>query len=226
MTSATDILEQLEAKADPEKLAGMTRFGMAIEQRLGVSVPEMRRIAKANGRDHELAIKLWKTGIAEARIVASMVAVPEKLTERTMDAWVKDFNSWDVCDQACLNLFSRTPLAHRKVIEWSGREEEYVKRAAFSLLACLAVHDKRATDKAFIAYLPVIERGATDERNFVKKAVNWALRQIGKRNRALNAAAIEAAKQIRHLDSKAARWVAADALRELEGERAQKRPPS
>ena len=223
MASIADILDRLKAKANPDNLEGMARFGMAVEKRLGVSVPEMRRIAKETGQDHKLAVKLWKTSLAEARIVASMIAVPEELTETDMEAWVKDINSWDVCDQVCMNLFEKTPLARQKIIEWSDREEEFVKRAAFALIACLAWHDKQATDKEFIEFLPVIKRGASDERNFVKKAVNWALRDIGKRNSRLNKAAIKTAKEIQRLDSKAARWIAADALRELEGEEAQKR---
>lgn len=223
MASTADILDQLKAKANPDNLEGMARFGMAVEKRLGVAVPEMRRIAKETGKDYKLAVKLWKTGIAEARIVASMIAVPEALTEQDMNSWVKDINSWDVCDQVCMNLFEKTPLARQRIIEWSERDEEFVKRAAFALLACLAWHDKKATDEEFIEFLPVIKLGATDERNFVKKAVNWALRNIGKRNCKLNQAAIQTAKEIQRLDSKAARWIAADALRELEGEGTQRR---
>lgn len=216
MASTRDILEQLNAKANPKNLEGMARFGMATEQRLGVAVPELRRIAKNTGQDHELALELWKTGIAEARIVASMIAVPEAMTGRDMEAWVQDLNSWDVCDQVCMNLFEKTPFARDKILEWAEREREFVRRAAFALIACLAWHDKQATDDEFIAFLPVIKRGATDERNFVKKAVNWSLRAIGKRNRKLNKAAIKTAREIQRLDSKAARWVSADALRELE----------
>ena len=223
MASTTDILNQLKAKAYPDNLEGMARFGMAVEKRLGVSVPEMRRIAKETGKDHNLAVRLWKTGVAEARIVASMIADPAELTGKDMDDWVKDFNSWDVCDQVCMNLFEKTSLAGQKIIEWSAREEEFVRRAAFALLACLAWHDKQAADQKFIEFLPVIARGATDERNFVKKAVNWALRNIGKRNPRLNRAAIKTAREIQRLDSKAARWIAADAIRELEGEGTQRR---
>jgi len=223
MASTADILNQLKAKANSDNLEGMARFGMTVEKRLGVSVPEMRRIAKETGKDHNLAVRLWKTGVAEARIVASMIADPAELTGKDMDDWVKDFNSWDVCDQVCMNLFEKTSLAGQKIIEWSGREEEFVKRAAFALLACLAWHDKQAADQKFIEFLPVITRGATDERNFVKKAVNWALRNIGKRNPRLNKAAIRTAREIQRLDSKAARWIAADAIRELEGEGTQKR---
>jgi 3-methyladenine DNA glycosylase AlkD len=220
---ASDILDQLNTLADPANVQGMAHFAMSVDRRLGVPVPEMRRIAKAAGKDHAAALELWATGIAEARIVASMIAVPAQLTEEQTEAWVQDFDSWDVCDQVCMNLFEKSPLARRKIDEWSSREEEFVKRAAFALLACLAWHDKRATDEELIAFLSVIERGATDERNFVKKAVNWALRTIGKRNRRLNQAAIETAREIQGLDSKAARWIAADALRELESEKIQQR---
>jgi len=196
-----------------------------VNERLGVPVPEMRRIAKAAGKDHAAALQLWDTGIAEARIVASMVAVPAQLTEEQMDAWVKDFDSWDVCDQVCMNLFEKSPLARRKIVEWASREEEFVKRASFALLACVAWHDRRATDEELIAFLPLVAQAASDERNFVKKAVNWALRTIGKRDRALNRAAIQAAREIQRLDSRAARWIAADALRELESAKVQERLP-
>lgn len=223
MASAADILKQLEAKASPTNLDGMARFGMTGEKRLGVSVPDMRRIAKDTGKDHKLAAKLWKTGIAEAKIVASMIAVPEEMSAKDMDAWVLGFDSWDVCDQVCMNLFEKTPFAQQKISEWSNRQEEFVKRAAFALIACLAWHDKQAADQDFIQFLQIIKRGATDERNFVKKAVNWALRNIGKRNARLNQAAIKTAKELQRSDSKVARWIAADAIRELEGVGVQKR---
>jgi 3-methyladenine DNA glycosylase AlkD len=201
----------------------MAKYGMTVEQRLGVSVPDMRKLAKEIGRDNKLALDLWRTGIAEARIVAGMVGDPAKLTEEQMEDWVKDINSWDVCDQVCDNLFEKNQLAWKKIIDWSEREEEFVKRTAFSLIACLSWHDKKASDEKFIELLPVIIRGATDERNFVKKAVNWALRNIGKRNLNLNRAAINTAKEIQRLDSKAARWIAADAIRELESDAIQSR---
>ena len=223
MASVKDVLDKLQSKAQPEQLKGMAKYGMTVEQRLGVSVPDMRKLAKEIGRDHKLALDLWRTGIAEARIVAAMVGDPAKLTEEQMEDWVKGINSWDVCDQVCMNLFEKNQLAWKKIVDWSEREEEFVKRTAFSLIACLAWHDKKASDEKFIELLSVIIRGATDERNFVKKAVNWALRNIGKRNLNLNEAAINAAKEIKRLDSKAARWVAADAIRELESESIQKR---
>jgi 3-methyladenine DNA glycosylase AlkD len=223
MASVEDVLERLNKKARPDQLEGMARYGIAVEKRLGVSVPDLRKLAKELGQDHELALKLWKTGIAEAKIIAAMIDDPQKLTEEQMEDWVKDINSWDICDQVCMNFFEKTPLAWKKINDWSNREEEFVKRTAFSLIACLAWHDKKAEDEKLIELFPVIIRGATDERNFVKKAVNWALRNIGKRNQNLNKAAIKVAKEIRQLDSRAARWIANDAIKELESEAVQRR---
>lgn len=216
MLTVDEAVERIRAMARPDQVAGMARFGIGGEGRLGLAVPDMRKLAKEIGRDHKLALALWKTGIPDARIVAGMIAEPDKLTARQMDAWVKGFDSWDVCDQVCMNLFDKSPLAWDKVIEWSARDEEFVKRAAYALIACLAWHDKREGDGRFLALLPVIVRGATDERTYVRKAVNWALRQLGKRNQRLRRAAIKTAKEIGRLSSKAARWIAADALRELE----------
>jgi 3-methyladenine DNA glycosylase AlkD len=223
MVSATDVLNRLRCKARPEQLEGMARFGMTTKRRLGVSVPDMRKLAKEIGRDHRLALDLWRIGVAEARILAGMIDDPAELTEEQMEEWVQDIDSWDVCDQVCMNLFEKSPSVWKKVIDWSEREEEFVKRTAFSLIACLAWHDKKAGDERFIELLPLVVRGATDERNFVKKAVNWALRGIGKRNLNLNRAAIDTAEQIRRLDSRAARWIASDAIRELESEAVQNR---
>ena len=223
MASAEDILKELKAKADPENVEGMARYGISTVGRLGVKVPDMRKIAKEAGKDHALALELWKTGIPDAQIVAALVGEPEKLTDAQMEDWVRDFNSWDVCDQVCMNLFYKSPLAIKKIHDWSRREEEFVKRAAYALIACLAWHDKEAEDETFIKLFPVIKRGATDERNYVKKSVNWALRHIGKRNSPLNRAAIDIAEEIKHMDSKAARWIASDALRELKSENVQKR---
>jgi 3-methyladenine DNA glycosylase AlkD len=223
MATAENILKKLKAKSRPDQLEGMARFGMSAERRMGVKVPDMRKIAKEAGKDHALALELWKTGIPEAQIVAALVGEPEKLTEVQMEDWVKDFNSWDVCDQVCMNLFDKSPLAIKKIHDWSKREEEFVKRAAYVLVACVAWHDKEAGDEMFIRLFPVIKQGATDERNFVKKSVNWALRHIGKRNRNLNKAAIKIAEEIKEMDSKAARWIASDALRELKSENVQRR---
>ncbi len=223
MKDLKQVLQELKRRGNPANVEGMARFGMTPDQRLGVSVPEMRKIARQVGKNHSLALTLWKTGIPEARIVAGMVADPHKLTEAEMDDWVTDFNSWDVCDQVCMNLFDKSPLAWKKVRDWANREEEFVKRAAFALLACLAWHDKNAEDSSFTGYFSIIREASTDERNFVKKAVNWALRHIGKRNRRLNQAAIQLAREIQDIDSKAARWIARDAIRELESEAAQNR---
>jgi 3-methyladenine DNA glycosylase AlkD len=216
-------LALLQQDARPAELAGMARYGINIEQRLGLSLPAMRRIAKTLGHDHALALALWDTGIPDARIVAGMVAEPAKLTSKQMDAWARDFSSWDVCDQVCGSVFLASPLAWRKVAVWAARREEFVRRAAFALLATLAVHDKEADDQRFLDALPLIEAAAADERNYVKKAVNWALRNIGKRNPALNAAAIAAARRIQQQGTKSARWIAADALRELSSEEVQLR---
>ncbi len=218
-----DVLARLRALADPKHAAGMAAFGIRADRALGISVPALRRLARQIGRDHALAEQLWSSGIHEARVLASMVADPRQVTDEQMERWAADFDSWDVCDACSCDLFDKTPFAYRKAAQWSAREEEFVKRAAFALMAGLAVHDKKAPDEPFLDFLPLIVRESTDDRNFVRKAVNWALRQIGKRNPALNLAAIAAAEEIRGADSKAARWIAADALRELRSEAVQRR---
>jgi 3-methyladenine DNA glycosylase AlkD len=223
MISVDEVLRRLKVEARPENLAGMARYGIVVENRLGVSIPELRKLAKKIGKNHNLALELWKTGISDAMILASLIAEPEKLTEEQMEEWVNDFNSWDVCDQVCNNLFNSHPLVWKKILDWSKREEVFVKRATFALLSSLAVHDKEAPDERFIDFLQVIKREAVDNRNFVKKAVNWALRNIGKRNLNLNRAAIKVAREIRQIDSKASRWIASNALRELESGAVQKR---
>jgi 3-methyladenine DNA glycosylase AlkD len=222
-TTVESIINSLNALGKPGDLPGMSSFGMNTENRIGVRIPVLRKMAKELGMDHDLALELWTTGIAEARILAALTADPHQLTGARMEAWVSDFNSWDVCDQVCMNLFDRTPLAWIKVREWADRDEEFVRRAAFALIACLAWHDKKAKDEDFIALLPLIKQAAGDERNFVKKAVNWALRHIGKRNPSLNKAALDLAREIREYGSKSARWIASDAIRELESEKVQTR---
>jgi len=217
------ILAELKARANPKNVEGMARYGINPHNVLGVSVPFLRGIARREGRDHEAAQQLWASGIHEARIVAALIDKPDEVTEEQMERWVLDFDSWGVCDQCCSNLFDRTPLAYRKAGEWSERNEEYVKRAGFVLMAALAVHDKKASDEEFLGFLPIIQRESSDERNFVKKAVNWALRQVGKRNARLNAEAVRVARSIQATDSKSARWIAADALRELTSEAVQNR---
>jgi 3-methyladenine DNA glycosylase AlkD len=223
MATADEILAKLVAKGSRRNVQGMTKFGMSSAGRLGVPVPDMRRLARETGRDHRLARALWKTGVPEARIVAAMVGEPDKVTEDEMDRWVRDIDSWDVCDQVCMNLFEKTPFARARIRAWATREEEFVRRTAYSLLACLAWHDKAAPDSDFVAMLPVIVSGATDDRNFVKKAVSWALRTIGKRNARLNEVALATAREIRELDSRAARWIASDVIRELESSGTRKR---
>jgi len=223
MATVQQVLDELREKASAESVEGMARFGMTAERRLGVSVPDMRGIAKKISKDHELALELWRTRIPEARIVAALIDRPDDVSEEQMEEWVADFNSWDVCDQVCMNLFDRTSLAVKKVHDWSKREEEFVKRAAFALIACLAWHRKEMADEELIQFFPLIRAAAVDERNFVKKAVSWALRHIGKKNLNLNRAAVELAVEIREFDSKAARWIASDVIRELESEKIQKK---
>ncbi|CAG1018241.1 hypothetical protein BURC_02992 [Burkholderiaceae bacterium] len=223
MPTLDDALRLLKEQSRPAELDGMARFGMAVDRRLGVSVPALRRIGKQLGRDHALAMELWDTGIPDAQILASLVAEPQRFNARQMDAWAKSMRSWDVCDGACLNAFADSPLAWDKVAAWTGQRDEFVRRAGFALLAVLAVHDKEAPDSRFVDALRLIEAAAGDERNFVKKAVNWALRGIGKRNAALNAAAIACAERLQQIDSRAARWIAADALRELRSDAVRRR---
>lgn len=218
-----EILTALKSKARPDQLEGMARYGINPKNRFGVNVPEMRKLAKETGKNHQLALELWKTGIAEARIVAAMIDKPEKLTEQQMDSWVQDIDSWDIGDQVAMNLFEKTPLAWKKIVDWHIRREEFVKRTAFGLLACLAWHNKTATDEQFTAMFPVITDGAQDPRNSIKKAVSWALRNIGKRNQNLNREAITLARKIQESNSKPARWIASDVTRELESEAIQNR---
>jgi 3-methyladenine DNA glycosylase AlkD len=217
------LLKKLKSLSNPDAVAGMARFGINPKNIYGVSIPVLRKMAKEIGKNHLLAQRLWNSGVHEARILAGMIDFPEEVTEKQMERWVRDFDSWGVCDQVCSNLFDRAKFAHKKVLDWSKRREEFVKRAGFVLMATLAVHDKKAGDKKFLKFLPTIKREARDERNFVKKAVNWALRQIGKRNLRLNQMAIKTAKEIRGIESKAAKWIASDAIRELTSESVQKR---
>ncbi len=194
----------------------MARFGSRPTQALGISMPTLRKMAKDIGRNQALALALWDSGIHEARILASMIAEPQLVSAELMEEWVNDFDSWDVCDQVCGNLFDKTPYAYHKAVQWCQREREFVRRAGFVMMAELAVHDKKAADEAFLQFFPLIKHYAGDERNFVKKAVNWALRQIGKRNSHLRALAMTCAHEIQTMDSKTARWVARDALKELQ----------
>ncbi len=218
-----DVILELESLSNPEDIAGMARFGIKADKAYGVRIPELTRIAKETGKNHGLAEELWGHGYTETRILACMIDDPKLVSEEQLESWALEFNSWDVCDQCCMRLFRKTPFAYQKIEEWSTREEEFVKRAAFTLIATLAVHDKKADDTIFEELFPIIIRESRDERNFVKKAVNWALRQIGKRNLNLNRKAIAVAEEINQLDSRSAKWIAKGALRELESEKVQER---
>nr|MDO8079537.1 DNA alkylation repair protein [Candidatus Freyarchaeota archaeon] len=218
-----DILKRLETLSNPEAVEGMAKYGIIPEKTYGVSIPELRKIAKKTGKNHDLAQQLWASNTRETRILASMMEDPEMVTEEQTDSWVREFDYWEICDQCIMNLFRWTNFAYRKAVEWSSKDEEFVKRAGFVLIACLAVSDKKAGDEQFERFLPIIKREAADRRTYIKKAVNWALRQIGKRNPELNKKAIKTAKEIEKLDSKSAKWIASDALRELTSEAIQER---
>jgi 3-methyladenine DNA glycosylase AlkD len=217
------VLRELKGLADPNVRAKMAYFGVDVPKAYGISAPVLHQFAKHIGKDHRLAQQLWATGIHEARILATLIGESEKVTAAEMDRWVRDFDSWDVVDAACCYLYAHTKFAWKKAAAWSRRRKEYEKRAAFSLVAYLSYKDQEAPDAQFVRFLRVIEREAHEERNFVKKAVNWSLRNIGKRNVRLNREAIHAAERIRRQDSRAARWIAADALRELRSEAVQAR---
>jgi 3-methyladenine DNA glycosylase AlkD len=223
MVSAETVLRKLQSLGDSRNCEGMGRFGINVAKAYGVSIPKLRKMAKEFGRDHELAASLWDSGVHEARILACLIDDPKLVTEKQMESWVLGFDSWDVCDQCCMNLFDKTPYAYKKALEWSRRKEEFVRRAGFALMATLAVHDKKTNDEIFLGFLPAIAAAASDDRNFVKKSVNWALRQVGKRDISLNMAAIKVAEAIAKIDSNAARWIASDALRELKSDSVRKR---
>lgn len=216
------LLLELESLGSPENVAGMARFGIVTKQAFGVAAADLKQVAKEAKKEtkdrHALALKLWTTGIHDARAVAYLVDDPKQVTEGQMDLWAGDFDNWAIVDGTCGHLFCRSPLAYKKVEEWSRRDEEFIKRAGIVLIAWLAVHDKKASDERIAEFLPLLEKYADDDRNFVKKAVNWSLRSIGKRSLYLNALAIETAERIKAQGSKPARWIAADALRELTSE--------
>lgn len=218
-----EILRTLKAAGSPENVAGMARYGIVTQSAYGVSSQAIERLTRRIGKDHFLAERLWQTGNYDARILACFVEEPDLVTAAQMERWVRDFDNWAICDGCCLHLFDRTRFAWHKAVQWSGRKPEFIRRAGFTLMAVLAVHDKRADDARFLRLLPLIEAGATDERNYVRKAVNWALRGIGKRNSRLNRASVRTAERIRKLGSRAARWIASDARRELTSPAVQKR---
>jgi 3-methyladenine DNA glycosylase AlkD len=215
--SAAGLIAELQAHSNPVNVAGMARYGIATDRALGVPIPLLRALAKRAGKDHRLAGELWACGIHEARILATMVEDPARITGSQMDRWARGFDSWDVCDQACQNLFRHTPLAVAKAVQWAGDSREFVRRAGFALMAGLAAQRNQMEDAQFDAFLQLAASAADDDRNMVKKAVNWALRQIGKRNPRLLRKATAAAERIERMGSRSARWIAKDALRELRG---------
>jgi 3-methyladenine DNA glycosylase AlkD len=221
--SVEKILTALQKSGSKKNIEGMAHFGITSSKAFGVSTPKIKLMAKKIGRNHDLALELWKTGYLEARAIAFLIADPILVTPALMNRWVRDFDSWAVCDGTCGNLFRKTVCAYDKIFEWAGHKEEYVRRASFALMAQLAVHDKKRNDADFLPFLDLIETYSTDERNFVKKAVNWALRSIGKRSFYLNKEAVNCANKILSIESKSARWIARDAVRELTDSKVLKR---
>lgn len=208
---------------EKKNVEGMARFGIRAKNVFGVSKPKLDELARKIGKNHELGMELWETGIHDARLLGILISEAEKVSAKQMDRWVKDFDNWDVCDGSCCHLFVFAAPAWKKAFEWTRRKKEFEKRAGFALEAFLVVHDKRAADASYKKFLKAIEREAWDDRNLVRKAVNWALCNIGKRNLRLNRAAIASAERIRRQDTRAARWIAADALRELRSGPVQRR---
>jgi len=219
MKETQDILHFLQEHSNPSNVKGMARFGIATGQAFGVPLPALRQKAKPYKKNHALALELWQSGYHEAQIMASMIDDCRQVTEAQMEQWAHDFDSWDVCDQCCSNLFDKTAFAINKSTEWTTRHEEFVKRAGFTMIACLAVHAKKMDDRQFIEFLPLIVRESTDYRNFVRKAVNWALRQIGKRNTALYPEALAVAQKLMLSENKTARWIGTDSSKELQNEK-------
>ena len=220
---AHEILAVMKSRRNQKNIDGMARFGIISPTALGLTTPFIKDIAKRHRGNHALALELWNTGIFEARILAAFIGDPMQMTKHEMTAWAKEFDNWAICDGVCIHFFRKSPHAHALARTWYKRKGEFIKRAGFTMMATLAVHDTLCRDSVFLEYLKYIQQEATDERNGVKKAVNWALRQIGKRNLTLNSAAIQMAERIRALPASAARWIAADALRELRSESVQRR---
>jgi 3-methyladenine DNA glycosylase AlkD len=216
MNTIEEVLQEMKKVSSKGTIASQERFAIGSVNNIGMTVPQMRILAKRIGKNHLLALQLWKTRIHEARHIAVMIADPKQVTEKLMEEWLHDFNSWDIVDGCCSSLFDKTPFAFEKAIEWTRREKEFEKRAGFTMMATLSVHDKKAEDKKFEQFFPFIIKESSDDRNFVKKAVNWALRQIGKRNERLCRKAIKVAKEIHAKGDSSSQWIASDALRELE----------
>lgn len=219
---ANEVVAALRQLATEQTRDGMTRYAIPNDKAFGVLMGDLQKLAKQVGRNHDLALALWETGWYEARMITAFIDEPERVTKAQMDRWCREFDNWAICDTLCFKLFDRTPHAWSRVVQWSTKKDEYVKRAAFALLASLSGHDKSATDKQFLDCLPLIERAATDERNFVKKGVSWALRGLGRRNATLNKAALELAERLANSNDASSRWIGRDALRDLKGRVAQK----
>ncbi|MFH1197439.1 MAG: DNA alkylation repair protein [bacterium] len=214
-SNVDSVIQKLKSMANSKELAGMARYGMSLTNRLGISMWEIRKIAKEIESDHQLAVELWRTGYQEARMLASFIDIPAEVTEGQMEEWAAEFDTWDVCDQVSTGLFEQTRFTKKKIKEWAKRDEEYVKRSAFAIIAGQAVHDKTSNDEVFENYFPLIKKAATDERNYVKKAVSWALRNIGKRNSSLNSAVLKFANDLKTSESKSARWIANDTIKDI-----------
>ncbi|MBF0466121.1 MAG: DNA alkylation repair protein [Nitrospirae bacterium] len=214
-TKISEIILTLKSLSNPKNVEGMARYGINPENTLGITIPALKAIVREVGKSHGLALKLWDSLIHEARILAALIDIPRDVTEEQMERWVKDFDSWDVCDQVCSKLFVKTSFANAKARQWCKRDEEFVKRAGFVMITALTVYDKKADDNIFLDFFDLIKEASTDERNFVKKAVNWALRQIGKRNQTLRREAVRLAHEIYDIRTKSSKWIACDALREL-----------
>lgn len=215
MVTLERVIDELRKNYNQKNIDGMARFGINVDKAFGLNAPKIKSIAKDIGTNHELALELWESGYHEARAIAFLIDDPRLVTKAQMNKWVRDFKSWDICDGTCCYLFEKTPHAIEKIFDWAHKKEEFIRRASFSLMAYIAVHQKERSDKEFLEFFPLIKMYSTDERNFVKKAVNWALRQIGKRSKFLNKEAIKVAREIEKIESKSARWIAKDALREL-----------
>ena len=218
-----EIIDFLEENKSDKNISGMKMFKIDSNKIYGIKMDVLRKLAKKIGKNHKIALQLWKHGYHESRILATIVEETDKMDEKQLDEWVNDFDTWDICDQACINLFSNMPLAISKISNWASSEKEFVKRTAFSLIAVIAVHDKKSKNSYFEKFFPIIKQGCDDNKNFVKKAVNWALRSIGKKNKYLNEKAIILAKEILELDYKSAQWIGKDALKELESKEVQNR---
>jgi len=223
MSDFSQILRTFKTHGSRKNVLGMSRFGIISKKAYGLSAPVLHRLARKYRRNHELALQLWKTGIHDARILAALIDDPRQVTKRQMEQWVRQFDNWAVCDTTVGKLFSRVPGAFETAVRWSRNRREFIKRAGYAMMAYLTIRQKEAENTKFIRLFPHLQRGSVDGRNYVKKSVNWAIRQIGKKNANLNRAAIRFAKKLHSMNVPSARWIASDALRELTSSAVQKR---